>query len=166
MAAEPLNPAKCHSHVAPTLTWRCTPICSTGADTISTIFVARPWIRLRQGKARRGQELGSVIEVPCTQALCCPRPDALLSKLRASLATRLGQSVRFARLKNRQCPLYPRSGHLQRTSPCPLCANSGHCAGREGIGGALLRSLTFFALGRRCDKLAVECLNPDHYGHA
>ena len=24
--------------------------------------------------------------------------------------------------------LTPKSGHVRRTSPCPLCANSGHCA--------------------------------------
>ena len=26
-----------------------------------------------------------------------------------------------------KCPLWVKSGHVQRTSRCPLCANSGHC---------------------------------------
>ena len=25
-----------------------------------------------------------------------------------------------------QCPLWVKSRHVQRTTPCPLCANSGH----------------------------------------
>jgi hypothetical protein len=34
----------------------------------------------------------------------------------------------------------PNSGHVQRTSPCPLCANSGHCANSfNQLVGALLK---------------------------
>ena len=48
-------------------------------------------------------------------------------------------NVRFGRLADilrcrRRCPLYPQSGHVQRNSACPLCANSGHSR------GAMLRS--------------------------
>ena len=28
--------------------------------------------------------------------------------------------------RKRSCPLYPKSGHVRCTSPCPLCARSGH----------------------------------------
>ena len=35
----------------------------------------------------------------------------------------LGQKRTFA--VQSPCPLYPQSGHVQRTSPCPLCAKSG-----------------------------------------
>ena len=42
-----------------------------------------------------------------------------------------GGNVRFGSLADirsakRHVRSTPKSGHLQRTSPCPLCANSGH----------------------------------------
>ena len=50
---------------------------------------------------------------------------SMTSLILAATAVDSGTSRRELR-SNPQCPLFPQKGHLQCTSVCPLCANSGH----------------------------------------
>ena len=61
------------------------------------------------------------------------RIDATRVHARASAKRATGSGVRFGSKADicsakRHVRFTPKSGHLQRTSPCPLCANSGHAA--------------------------------------
>ena len=77
-----------------------------------------------------------------------PSPHVPLDEQGLSLAL----CERAASVNQVQCPLWVKSGHVQRNSACPLSANSGHCvhssnsSARASTDGGIVRPSAFAVL--------------------